>query len=152
MLLVDQNPDLATLLLKTGGQGLLDDASSRMVLNRPTAATQSFLLKFATPPPEDERPDDVDRFDFSQLKKGVQQIYKYRSQVLHSGLPFPGPLLEVPWQGGNGMPAEIPGGHWTQHGTHTTWMAKDLPMLFHTFAGITRRALLAWWQELEGGV
>ncbi len=44
--------------------------------------------------------------------------------------------------------AETPMGLWTQHGTHTTWMAKDLPMLFHTFAGLSHRALLGWWQEI----
>jgi len=150
-ILADQNPGLADLLLHAGGQSLLDLASEHIVLNRPTAATQSFLLTFATPPPEDQRPPEWARFEFAGLKKAVQLIYKYRSQTLHSGRPFPAPLLDVPWRVDMAAYAETPQGLWTQHGPHTTWMAADLPMLFHTFAGLSRRALIAWRATLNSG-
>jgi len=148
MLLADQHPELAALFRKSGDDDLLAQAAKLVPLNRPTAATQSFLQTFATPPPSDARPAEWARFDFTQLKEGVSLIYKYRSKALHGGQPFPAPLLETPWQGDMAYPAEVPMGHWTQVGPHTTWMAKDLPMHFHTFASLTRRALLAWWAEL----
>ena len=148
LILADQNPELAELLLRAGGQDLLQSASLHVSLNRPTAATQTFLVLFATPPPDDQRPPDWTRFDFASLKRAVGLIYKYRSQTLHGGLPFPAPLLEAPWKGDLNAYAETPLGLWTQHGPHTTWMAKDVPMLFHTFATLSRRALLAWWETL----
>jgi hypothetical protein len=148
MLLADQHPELAALLEEGGNKELLARAAKLIPLNRPTAATQSFLQRFATPPPVDNRPDEWARFDFTKLKEGVNLIYKYRSKALHGGQPFPAPLLETPWKGDMAYPTEVPMGHWTQVGPHTTWMAKDLPMLFHTFAALTRRALLAWWAEL----
>jgi hypothetical protein len=151
MVLADRYPELAELLLRAGGQDLLDKASTHIVLNRPTAATQGFLLTFGSAPSIDKRPEAWSRFDFDNLKRAVQQIYAYRSQVLHSGLPFPAPLLEAPWKGDMAAYAETPQGLWTQHGPHTTWMAKDTPMLFHTFAGLCRRALVAWWETLGGG-
>ena len=108
----------------------------------------SFLQAFGSAPQADQRPDEWARFDFTRLKKGVNLIYKYRSRALHSGQPFPAPLLETPWSGDMAHPTEVPMGLWTQVGSHNTWMAKDLPLLFHTFAALTRRALLAWWDEL----
>lgn len=146
-LLLQTNPELADLLRDAGGEGLVARAAELMKLNRPTAATQQFLLKFGATPPT-ERPPEWAQLDFSKLQKAINLIYSYRSQVLHAGAPFPGPLLEPPSVWDLEVPAEVPSGHWTQYGDHTLWMAKDLPMHFHTFAGIVRRALLAWLDEL----
>lgn len=74
-------------------------------------------------------------------------IYDIRSKSLHGGQPMPYPLLQSPYQGDLKVPEEKPTGNGHAYG-NTTWAPKDVPIHLHTFAGLTRRALLGWWTQL----
>jgi len=82
------------------------------------------------------------------LKKAFRQIYAYRSKALHDGMPFPAPMCEPPflhelWE----TVAERPLGLATSL-VSGTWLAKDTPMLLHTFEYIARKAIDAWWTSM----
>jgi len=149
--LVETMPDLAVLLRASGGQALLDSVAPHLAhLTRATARFLAFVVEFGSAPPPDRPGPAWAQVDWSRIRTAAGQVYAYRSAVLHAGHPMPGPLLEVPWEGDLDFPVERPMGHGSGHGT-TTWAAKDLPMHLHTFAGLARRALKAWWLRLSGG-
>ena len=63
-------------------------------------------------------------------------------------MPFPAPMCDPPyrhetWQGVAekpiGLATSVAGG---------TWLAKDTPMLLHTFEYIARNALTKWWTSI----
>jgi hypothetical protein len=108
-----------------------------------------FLLGHLPLPPK-ERPAEWSQVDWSpdNLKKAFRLIYAYRSRALHDGMPFPAPMCEPPflhqsWE----AVAERPLGLAASVGSGT-WLAKDTPMLLHTFEYIARNALTAWWTSM----
>lgn len=108
-----------------------------------------FLLAHLPPPPE-KRPAEWGQVKWSpdNLRKAFRLIYTYRSKALHDGMPFPAPMCEPPflhesWE----AVAERPIGLATSVGSGT-WLAKDTPMLLHTFEYIARNALIAWWTSM----
>lgn len=106
-----------------------------------------FVLEFLPPPPK-ERPAEVGQYPWTKqaMKKSMGKIYSYRSRALHGGHPFPAPMCHAP-QGFIGGSEEVPLGLATsvQGGV---WLAKDTPMLLHTFEYIVRHTILKWWGEL----
>lgn len=139
----DAMPGLAGLLREHGGDGLVQAGGEHLAdLVRATGRFLRFVQEFGAEPPPD-RPADHARVDWDRIKRAAGQVYAYRSAVLHAGEPMPAPLLEAPWRGDMPHPAERPLGLGTALGA-TTWAAKDLPMHVHVFAGLARRALLAW--------
>lgn len=107
-----------------------------------------FIVARAEQPPDDERPENFDRFDWAELRPAVTQIYRLRSTALHEGTPFPMPMLQEPAvaTGGDGAIQETPGGL-SAAGLGGIWHAKRTPMLLSTFEQIARSALLSWWLE-----
>jgi hypothetical protein len=108
---------------------------------------REFLLNFGPKPP-DKRPSFA-TLDWEQqaLGKAYSRVYKYRSDALHAGTPFPQPLCEAPLVTGSERAyAETPmaAGY---KGMGATWNKKDLPMLLHTFEYIARNSLLSWWRS-----
>lgn len=108
-----------------------------------------FVLKFLPPAPSPRPPVWCQHpWDEKKLKVTLRQIYDYRSKALHEGKPFPAPMCEPPvrlsadWS----APAETPIGE-AASTAGGTWLAKDTPMLLHTFEYIARRALIAWWRQ-----
>ena len=56
-----------------------------------------FVLKYLPDPPQ-LRPPEWAQFDWesSRLKTALRTIYGYRSDALHDGRPFPGPMCGAP--------------------------------------------------------
>ena len=96
-----------------------------------------------------------------EFKDSLKLIYRYRSEALHAGTPFPSPMcfppetLPVPLEEGKGqtssetreIPCERPLGlAASSHGG--AWRAEHLPMNLHCFEYITRAVLCAWWADL----
>ncbi|MCB0170974.1 MAG: hypothetical protein KDJ97_10525 [Anaerolineae bacterium] len=105
-----------------------------------------FVLEFLPPPPK-ERPTEAGQHSWtkSAIKKTMGKIYSYRSRALHGGHPFPAPMCQAP-QGFGGGIEEIPLGLATSM-QGAVWLAKDTPMLLHTFEYIVRQTILKWWES-----
>lgn len=87
-------------------------------------------------------------WESKQMKRTMGIIYEYRSKALHGGRPFPAPMCEPPYHHPDWKaPAEKPEylGAAMKGGS---WLAKDTPMLLHTFEYITRNALCNWWKSM----
>jgi hypothetical protein len=81
------------------------------------------------------------------MRKHAGVIYGHRSKALHTGKPFPMPMLEPPRRAGDQPLPEVPLGM-SSGGLGGIWMAAETPMLLATFEHIARGALLKWWDEL----
>ena len=136
--------ELALHLEEAGGKGLLSEVAEKLVgVTRSSRKFLDFLGEYLPGPPPD-RPA-TGQLDWSAISNGLQLVYKYRSQSLHGGKPFPGPLLSAPSY--MPEPAERPLGL-AAGVAGAVWMAKDLPMHLHVFEHIVRGALRAWWQDI----
>lgn len=109
--------------------------------------TNFLVNRRPSPPPENERPP-FDLLDWGDFRKCIQRVYRHRSTALHTGSPFPMPMLSEPEVSDSGAIQEVPGGL-AAAGRGGVWHAKDSPMLLSTFEYITRLALLTWWQEIS---
>ena len=112
-----------------------------------TKKFRDFVFAFAPPAPSRRPPHhQLDRTP-SELRKTIDQVYKYRSRALHDGSPFPAPMCEAPfcddtWE----APAEIPTGL-ASSAKGGTWLIEDTRILLHTFEYMTRNVLLKWWES-----
>jgi hypothetical protein len=108
-----------------------------------------FLMSFKPPAPSLRPPDWVQHsWDETSLKRTIRKVYGYRSLALHEGKPFPAPMCEPPRRLDLDWTArtEKPWGKAVSMGGGT-WIADDIPILFHTFEYLARHALLKWWRE-----
>jgi hypothetical protein len=138
-------PELVQLLEDRGGPALTRDVASH--LSRLMGSTQKFLHFMATfdPGPPPNRPDEEwARVNWNDLRPSFNRIYGYRSQSLHGGSPFPGPLCVPPMRANGPMPSERPPGL-ASFSESTQWLAEDLPMYLWVFERTVRGALLNWW-------
>jgi hypothetical protein len=112
-------------------------------------ATRKFVtfLTECAPPPLEARPPWAE-LDWARMSKHASLIYSYRSMALHTGKPFPLPMLERPRVEEDGSVQEVPFGL-NSGGLGGVWDAKEAPMLLSTFEHIVRGALLRWWDELN---
>ncbi|HSB15577.1 MAG TPA: hypothetical protein VLE22_14055 [Bryobacteraceae bacterium] len=145
-------PDLAKIL-EERCPDLIDEVALRLVES--LGATQKFvkfLLRFLPEPPP-ARPPVTFRVQWTsrQLKRILSMVYKYRSQALHAGIPFPAPMCEPPRRVAHDWPAppEKPLGL-AASARGGVWVAKDVPLHLHVFEYLARGALLNWWQSLTG--
>lgn len=151
------NANLAGQLREAGGDALLRRVAEMVApLTGATGKFVTFLLDFAPELPE-PRPPEWARAPLASRKQRKElygTVYKYRSDALHAGKPFPGPMCETPHHFGTedagpyrGAYAERPTGFAAAHGT-AVWRAVDTPVLLNTFVVLARGALLAWWQSM----
>lgn len=101
------------------------------------------------PPALQHRPDRESlRVDWDSLDPALKAIYGYRSDLLHSGKPFP-PMMVLgrPEQDDNDALAERPNGDAFHSSGIAGWMSAEVPMYLWTFAYLVRGALLSWWRE-----
>lgn len=137
--------ELKDRLEAAGGTGLVSDVAVRLVpLTQATRKFLSFLEEYMPGPPA-KRPS-TGQIEWSTIPKELRLVYKYRSDSLHGGKPFPGPLLSPPVH-----PAEVeerPLGLSSAVGD-AVWMANDLPMHLHVFEHIVRGALHRWWEDVS---
>jgi hypothetical protein len=138
-------PKLAELLNDRGGPALTQDVASH--LSRLVGSTQKFLrfmAKFDPGPPPNRPTEEWAQVDWGDLRRSLNCIYGYRSQSLHGGSPFPGPLCAPPMRTDGQIPFEKPPGI-ASFSESTQWRSKDLPMYLWVFERTVRGALLNWW-------
>src|SRR6266487_4154826 len=134
-------PTLVALLESTG----IDDLPAKVAEHiadsiGSTKKFRDFILAFLPPPPP-KRPYDWACHPWKRqaLRETMNQIYDYRSKALHGGIPFPAPMCEPPYRDESWeAPAETPIGL-AAHRMGGVWVAKDTPLLLHTFEYIVRR-------------
>jgi hypothetical protein len=115
-------------------------------LDRIFKATEKFIdfTMAHLPDPPAVRPLKGFRLDWSRMAEHLALVYEWRSRDLHDGTPIPLPMCEPPHRlPRHRAPIEVPLGLATWTGS-ATWNARDIPMLLHTFAYITRGTLLNW--------
>jgi hypothetical protein len=148
VLLREWDAGLAAALEAAGGIELLTRAAERLApATRATHKFLSFLDTFLPPPPE-HRPPPALRVDWDDMRDLLSLIYRYRSEALHGGKPFPAPLLWPPMKPfPDQPPEERPIGQGAAQGQHV-WQEADLPMHLHFFEHVARGALQAWWLSM----
>ena len=116
-------------------------------LIKATVRFAEFTLAHLPEPPA-ERPPPMAQVDWDRMKHHLFRIYDLRSAALHTGTPFPVPMMEAPWKHDEwSAGAEKPLGEGT-FAAGGRWTAKDTPMNLATFEYIARGALLNWWRSL----
>ena len=103
----------------------------------------SFVQAFRPDPPP-QRPTERFQFpwDDENWTKALKTIYRYRSNALHEGIPFPAPMCSPPIRRSDlGVCGEFP----TDLEKGATWIRADLPVHLHVFEYVTRNVLLKWW-------
>jgi len=148
--LKDSKPELVALLDDTGVEGLSSKVAEYTADSLgSTRKFVDFVMGFLPLQPS-VRPAEWAQHSWEpqQMNKTMRLIYGYRSDALHKGLPFPAPMCEPPYRHDDWhTPAEKPLGLATAT-MGATWLAKDTPLLLHTFEYIVRHALLKWWQSM----
>lgn len=146
----DSRSDFVEFLESTDVEGLTARVAEEFADSIGTTKKFVEFLLTHLPAPPGRRPAEWVQVEWSRdnLKKVFHQIYGYRSKALHDGMPFPAPMCEPPcrdetWD----AVAEKPIGLATSY-RGGRWLAKDTPMLLHTFEYIARNALNAWWASM----
>jgi len=141
-------PSLVKILDEQGGIELVKSVANE--ISDFVGATKTFvdfILEYFPEEPK-ERPPIHSRIDWTKksFNKYLRQIYKYRSNALHGGTPFPSPMSEPPMKF-EGKFLERPAGLATSS-HNAVWTQKDLPMLLHTFEYVVRNSIINWWKSL----
>jgi hypothetical protein len=108
---------------------------------------KDFLIHFAPSPPE-QRPSPASQVDWDDLDPALAIVYEWRSNELHAGIPFPGPVCKPPIREEDGVPLER-FALLASADSGGTWPAERLPMYFHVFAHLVRGALRNWWRDMD---
>lgn len=149
-MLKESLPDLAAVLDNAGGRPLLDAVAEHLKdLVKSTRRFLNFMQAFDPGPPSTRPEWEWAQVPWSDLRRRLGLIYKYRSDRLHGGIPFPSFLCRAPETFNNGPPSEVAPGL-SAHAGPSHWPAKDLPMYLWVFERIVRGALLRWWHEHLG--
>ncbi|QCB23072.1 hypothetical protein [Streptomyces sp. SS52] len=142
-------PGAAKKIVAVGGEDLLESVAKDFKrLLSAGRRVQTFMETFYPDPPERRPVDTAARVDWDlELLDHVKKVYGLRSSLLHSGTPFPAPLLVGIGSDfdDDGCVPERPDGIWSDG--NSEWDAADLPMHIHVFAHAVRGALLNWWKS-----
>ncbi|MBM7843784.1 hypothetical protein [Herpetosiphon giganteus] len=141
-------PELVNILMEAGGEELVIKVAEEIAPYMGATKTFiDFILYFLPAPPE-PRPSLFTQlsWEHSAMKKTMKIVYKYRSQALHGGTPFPAPMC-MPPRKHDGNYAEIPLGL-AMSTKGAVWLAKDTPILLNTFEYIVRHTILNWWRSI----
>jgi hypothetical protein len=127
------DPDIYELISRTGNPELLARVTTRVAdQSRSTAKFLEFIRTFGPGPPR--RRPKYGRLEWKNVRKQLNQIYKFRSRDLHQGIPFPQQMCQPP--GGLGNAQEI-----------IAVIDGKPQMSLHTFEYIVRNSLQSWWRE-----
>lgn len=142
----DSRPGLEKLLLAKGGKELLSEVAAQIAdYMGATKKFVDFLLEFLPDAPAERPPEHVQHpWDQGSMKKSLRTIYQWRSRALHGGTPIPLPMCLPPMIPFAEKPLGLAMG--TQGGV---WVAKDIPMLLHTFEYVVRGSLVKWWKSMQ---
>ena len=149
-MLKEIKPCLASYLEKEGGTALLSTIAQNFShLMQSTQRFIQFGLRFLPMPPERDPDNESGQIDWSpsSMYRILKKIYSYRSRYLHSGIPFPAPMLSSRiYTLFSPLPeVAIPGLGTYSHGA--TWKPKDVPINLHCFHHLARGILLNWWKK-----
>lgn len=148
-ILRESKPELVARLAQAGSTLLEEVAQSLARELRATARFLDFVERFLPEAPK-QRPPRPFQLEWSPraMRKFMTTIYRYRSDALHEGIPFPPPMCDPPGRLSDGD-APVEGFHALAAATTGgVWTKKDLPMSLHTFEHVARGALLSWWRKL----
>ncbi len=142
-------PEVADLLINSGGEDLLKAVATQ--ISHSLGATNKFV-KFCLnyiPEPPSVRPDtEKVKWTRKGFKEILNKLYKYRSDALHGGTPFPMPLcMPATRTLSPDLFAEVPLGL-ASHGWGATWNRKDLPINLDTFCLFITGVLNNWVDDL----
>lgn len=142
-------PDLYSILENTGIEGLTESVAKEIVHS--LGATNKFIkfmMNFLPEPPEN-RPREWAQISWSRtsMKAALGKIYKYRSEALHGGIPFPAPMCNGEMMIEERMAEKPTGIACSTLGG--VWLAEDTPMLLHMFEYIARGVLINWISSLR---
>jgi hypothetical protein len=121
-----------------------------------TGATRKFVKFLLTylPDAPTARPPAWCQVDWKRqwFRSAFRQVYDYRSKALHTGIPFPAPMCDVPRKFGSewSAVAERPFALAYRVGD-AIWVRDDLPMLLHIFEYVVRNAIRCWWNSVASG-
>lgn len=141
-------PHLDLLLTEHGGDPLADKVAEMIAdYMGSTKKFVDFCLAFLPDPPA-PRPPEWCQLPWAdrEMRVALREVYRHRSQALHSGLPVPNPMCLPPRKYEGAYSERIEGS--AAGGLGGIWRSEDIPMLLHTFEHIARRALLGWWSSL----
>ena len=143
-------PKLVEIIEKVGCSEILPQIAEE--ISHTLGATKKFIdfVLNHMPNAPATRPETWLQCDWSRSgwKKILHKVYGYRSSALHGGIPFPAPMLDIPFRFSEksahaekpiGLGAAALGG---------TWMAEDTPINLHCFHYVAHSSLLKWWQSL----
>jgi hypothetical protein len=144
-------PKVADLLVSSGGKELLEQVADEIASS--LGATNKFI-KFCLeykPEAPGKRPEHAQvEWTKNGLKKVLNTLYKYRSNALHGGTPFPSPMYSSPENTMDGLllseKACTFGLALHTHGA--SWKAEDLPINMNTFNYFVNGVLNNWWSSL----
>lgn len=145
-------PDLAQKIQTDGSDELLELVSKK--LSHLFGATKKFVdfVNEHLPPPPAVRPEgEASQVEWipSNLKRILKIVYRYRSEALHGGTPFPAPMCSpADLFSANGAPVERGTAALAVHSLGGYWPADDLPISLHTFHYLARATLLCWWDSV----
>lgn len=137
------------LLRMSGGDELISEAAKLTAdFTGSTKKFVDFTMNFL-PEPMSERLNTTRQHSWQpeDMKKSLKKIYRWRSQALHGGTPFPDPMCRPPRMIGKEIYQERPDGIAAQTGG-SFWKNEDTPMLLHAFEHIVRNCLLSWWNSM----
>lgn len=144
-------PKLVDLLREKGDDTWVQSVAAELApYMGSTKKFTDFVLKFLPQPPDRRAKHGLHSWEGKALQNSLRTIYRWRSNALHSGTPFPAPMCEPPREI-DGLFTEKPIGlaSATQGGV---WTAEDAPMLLHLFEHITRGVLINWWSSVAKSV
>lgn len=145
-------PKVVERLKRVGDPELIDDVAGLMADRfGVTGRFLRFVVDFLPNPPSDRPDRDASRCEWTakNMKRAANLIYGYRSKALHTGTPFPYPMLmSAAKEPGTDKLMEVPlmGLGLSAYGG--TWLPKDIPMNLNTFCYLTRGLLRNWWHSL----
>jgi len=141
-------PALEVLLKESGGEELVMKVAD-MIADYMGAGKKfiDFIIHFLPEPPT-KRPPEFFQHSWEQqeLKKSLRTIYTWRSRALHGGTPFPEPMCMAPDRHEDAYDEKPFSPAMGAKGG--VWVAKDMPMLIHTFEYIVRNTLINWWKSM----
>ncbi|MBP8055091.1 MAG: hypothetical protein KA314_04585 [Chloroflexi bacterium] len=144
------SPELVKLLQEKGGDGFVQQVAD-LIADKlgSTKKFIDFIIEFLPKPPQDRPPEGFQiQWSKSGMKELLTTVYKLRSKALHTGIPFPPPMSMPPLHAGGRFVEKPPALAATIVGMNGRWVAKDTPLLLHTFEYIVRHSLLNWWKSL----
>ena len=136
-ILAEFKPELVEQLEAVGGEKTVRAVADGFAgYLRAAKKFRDFILAFMPEPPK-ERPKHA-RISWKprDMKQAMVKIYDWRSRALHGGTLFPQPMCEPPMH----LEEKPPGLATKTRGA--VWLAKDTPMLLHTFEYVVQKALL----------